>query len=124
MSVQNLLDRYLKKFAMAPEFTKEELEHWLLHDEEMCSEQVIWTYVVEDPESHKITDFFSFYLLESAVIGNAKYSSVRAAYLYYYATETAFDKDEKILKERLNSLMLDALILAKRVNFHDQHSTL
>ena len=123
VSVQDLLERYLKKFAMAPEFTTEELEHWLLHNEEMCSEQVIWAYVVENPESHKITDFFSFYLLESAVIGNSKYSGVRAAYLYYYATETAFDRDEKVLKERLNSLMLDALILAKRVKFRAQQST-
>ncbi len=113
-AVQDLLDRYLKRFDMAPDFDKEEVEHWLLHDTQLA-EQVIWTYVVEDPKTHKITDFFSFYCLESSVIGNQKHDNVRAAYLFYYATETAFAKEEKGLKERLNLLMTDALVLAKKV---------
>lgn len=112
--VQDLLDRYLKRFDLAPNFDREEVEHWLLHDEK-AAEQVMWSYVVEDPTSHKITDFFSFYCLESSVIGNQKYDNVRAAYLFYYASETAFVKEEKGLKERLNLLMTDALILAKLV---------
>ena len=115
-AVQALLERYLKRFDMAPIFDKEELEHWLLHDDNLA-EQVIWTYVVEDPSSKKITDFFSFYCLESSVIGNRKHENVRAAYLFYYATETAFMPVEKGLKERLNALMNDALILAKKSNF-------
>lgn len=115
-AITSLLARYLKKFAMAVEFTEEEVSHWLLHDEATAPEQVIWSYVVEDPSSHKITDFFSFYVLESAVIGNAKHRMVRAAYLFYYATEAAFQKEEKVLKERLNLLINDALILAKRVS--------
>jgi glycylpeptide N-tetradecanoyltransferase len=115
-AITSLLARYLKKFAMAVEFTEEEVSHWLLHDEATTPEQVIWSYVVEDPSSHKITDFFSFYVLESAVIGNAKHRMVRAAYLFYYATEAAFQKEEKVLKERLNLLINDALILAKRVS--------
>ena len=112
--VQDLLERYLKRFEMAPAFDPEEVEHWLIHDGK-TAEQVIWSYVVEDPTSHKITDFFSFYCLESSVIGNQKYDNVRAAYLFYYATETAFAKEEKGLKERLNLLISDALILAKQV---------
>ncbi|MCJ1394225.1 glycylpeptide N-tetradecanoyltransferase [Xylographa bjoerkii] len=115
--VKRLLERYLKRFAMAPEYSEDEVEHWLVHDETTTADQVIWTYVVEDPKNHKITDFFSFYILESAIIGNPKYNTVRAAYLFYYATEAAFDKDEKVLKERLNALILDALTLAKRFNF-------
>ena len=113
--VKRLLERYLKRFAMAPEYSEDEVEHWLVHDETTTAGQVIWTYVVEDHSTHKITDFFSFYILESAIIGNPKYNTIRAAYLFYYATEAAFDKDEKVLKERLNALMLDALTLAKRV---------
>jgi len=113
-SVQDLLERYLKRFDMAPAFDKEEVEHWLLHDTKLA-EQVIWSYVVEDPKTHKITDLFSFYCLESSVIGNQKHDNVRAAYLFYYATETAFVKEEKGLKERLNLLVTDALILAKKV---------
>ncbi|MCJ1471953.1 glycylpeptide N-tetradecanoyltransferase [Lambiella insularis] len=110
-----LLKRYLKRFAMAPEFSEDEVEHWLLHNESAALEQAIWTYVVEDPRTHKITDFFSFYVLESAVIGNPKYNKIRAAYLFYYATEAAFEKEEQGLKDRLNVLILDALILAKRL---------
>ena len=113
-AVHDLLERYLKRFIMAPVFNRDEIQHWLLHDD-TAAEQVIWSYVVEDPSSHKITDFFSFYCLESSVIGNQKHDNVKAAYLFYYATETAFAKEERGLKERTTMLMTDALILAKRV---------
>ena len=113
-SVQVLLGRYLSRFDMAPSFDGEEVKHWLLHNEK-SAEQVIWTYVVEDPKTHNLTDFFSFYSLESSVIENDQHKSIRAAYLFYYATKTAFAEEEKGLKERLNSLMNDALILAKQV---------
>ena len=116
-AVQDLLQRFLKRFLMAPQYSKEEIDHWLLHDESICPEQVIWSYVVEDPNSHKVTDFFSFYNLESLVVGNKKHDCVRAAYMFYYATEKAFEPNESGLKERLNALVNDALILAKRVRF-------
>ncbi|KAI9879712.1 MAG: glycylpeptide N-tetradecanoyltransferase [Pleopsidium flavum] len=115
-AVRDLLQRYLKRFNMAPEFTGEEIDHWLLHKDK-SAEQVIWTYVVEEPETHKISDFFSFYCLESSVIGNRKHDTVRAAYLFYYASEKAFVEEEKGLKERLNALINDALILAKKFSF-------
>ena len=115
-AVYSLLKRYLARFDMAPEFDKTEIEHWILHDEKTTTEQVIWSYVVEEPATKKITDFFSFYCLESSVIGHQKHDNVRAAYLFYYATETAFEENEKGLKERLNSLVSDALILAKKVS--------
>lgn len=69
--------------------------------------------------SGKITDFFSFYCLESSVIQSTKYSSIRAAYLFYYATEVGLTTplDRSALKTRLNALVADALILAKRQNF-------
>ncbi|KAI4243492.1 MAG: hypothetical protein LQ352_007025 [Teloschistes flavicans] len=116
-AVADLLQRYMKRFDMAPEFDAEEVNHWMVHDEKTTVEQVIWTYVVEDPSSHEITDFFSFYCLESSVIKNPKHDTVRAAYLFYYATDAAFAENEKGLKERLNELMSDALVLAKRYNF-------
>jgi glycylpeptide N-tetradecanoyltransferase len=114
-AVQDLLSRYLKLFDMAPEYSVEEIEHWLVHDEEKYAEQVVWAYVVEDPTTQKITDFFSYYCLESVVIGSSKHKRVRAAYCFYYGTETAFEKNEKGLKERLNALMADCLITAKKV---------
>lgn len=114
-AVYDLLERYLKRFDMNQAYTKAEIEHWLVHRENAEKEQVVWSYVVEDPDTHKITDFFSFYSLESTVIQHPKHKNVRAAYLYYYATETAFTGDRKALKERLLLLMNDALILAKKV---------
>lgn len=122
--VHLLLERFLRRFDLAPEFDREEIEHWLLHNEKNTPEQVIWTYVVEEPISHRITDFFSFYLLESSVIGNKKHDHVRAAYLFYYATEKAFEEEEKGLKERLNALIYDALILAKKVGAFSCSSSL
>ncbi|KAL3474664.1 Glycylpeptide N-tetradecanoyltransferase [Aspergillus californicus] len=115
--VHNLLERYLKEFDLNQAFSREEIEHWLVHRENPQKEQVVWSYVAEDPETHKITDFFSFYNLESTVIQHPKHDCVRAAYLYYYATESAFSPDKKALKDRLQMLMNDALILAKKARF-------
>ncbi|KAK8185529.1 acyl-CoA N-acyltransferase [Phyllosticta paracitricarpa] len=116
-AIQDLLTRYLQRSQMAQEFSKEEVEHWLLHKADGANEQVVWSYVVEDPSSGKITDFFSFYCLESRIIQDKANRTVRAAYLYYYATETAFTGDKKELKARLNALMKDCLILAKKAKF-------
>ena len=114
--IQSLLEKYLARFDMAPVYDRDEVEHWLLDDDKSAGEQVIWTYVVEEPNTHKITDFFSFYCLESSVIGNHKHDNIRAAYLFYYAT-IAYEEGDKALKERLSTLMTDALILAKKVSY-------
>ena len=120
-AVLDLLKRYLGRFDMAPVFTREEVSHWLLHhkDTEDKNQQVVWSYVVEDPQTKKITDYFSFYNLESTVIGHPKHETIRAAYLFYYASETALTTplDKAALKTRLNALMHDALILAKKYKF-------
>lgn len=44
-AVAVLLKKYLDRFDMAPKFTKEELDHWLLYKGD--GEQVAWCYVVE-----------------------------------------------------------------------------
>lgn len=115
-AVYDLLERYLRRYDINPAFTKEEVAHWLVHKESPGKEQVVWSYVAEDVETHNITDFFSFYCLPSTVIQHPKHQEVRAAYLHYYATETAFTNDIKAYKDRLLMLMNDALILAKRVS--------
>ncbi|KAF1964824.1 glycylpeptide N-tetradecanoyltransferase [Bimuria novae-zelandiae CBS 107.79] len=115
-AVLDLLQRYLKRMDMAQEFNKEEFEHWFFN-QKGAKEQVIWAYVVEDPDTKKITDFFSFYNLESTVIGHKKHSLIKAAYLFYYATEKAFSDNKTVLKPRLNELIKDALILAKQADF-------
>ncbi|KAI0170533.1 acyl-CoA N-acyltransferase [Pestalotiopsis sp. NC0098] len=119
-AVHDLLIRYLQRYDLAPDWNKEDVRHWLLHKKakEQLEEQVIWTYVVED-ENKKITDFFSFYCLESSVLRESKHKVVRAAYLFYYATETGLgDKvNREAFKTRLNALMSDALVLCKKNKF-------
>lgn len=46
-AVLDLLNRYLARTDMAPIFTKDEVEHWLLYTPTEGLEQVIWSYVVE-----------------------------------------------------------------------------
>ncbi|ORY70320.1 peptide n-myristoyl transferase [Pseudomassariella vexata] len=120
-AVHGLLKRYLKRYDMAPDWTGEDIVHWLLHKKkkDQLEEQVVWSYVVED-EHHNITDFISFYCLESSIISpGSKHKVVRAAYLFYYATEVGLTSpvDQPALKKRLNDLVADATILAKKYKF-------
>lgn len=113
--VRVLLNKYLARFDFAPVFeTDEDVKHWILPHE-----KVVWSYVVEDPKSKKITDFFSFYSLPSSVIGNPKHSTLNAAYMFYYAMDVADDLNQAqkdvFITKRLNDLINDALILAKKV---------
>ena len=113
--VRVLLNKYLQRFDFAPVFeTDEDVKHWILpHD------KVVWSYVVEDSEK-KITDFFSFYSLPSSVIGNPKHSTLNAAYMFYYAVqvddELSDAQKDKFITKRLNELVNDALVLAKKVS--------
>lgn len=120
-AVKNLLTKYNQRFHLRPEFSAEEIEHYFCSK---TSKGVVWSYVVE--EKGKITDFISYYLLESSVLRSNK-ETIRAAYLYYYATEAAFPADtsktspkqaQDTLQARLGSLVHDALILAKKDDFH------
>lgn len=73
----------------------------------------------QQDEHKNITDFFSFYNLESTIINNPRHKVLKVAYMFYYASEsgltTPFDKPA--LKARLNQLVNDALILAKKAKF-------
>jgi glycylpeptide N-tetradecanoyltransferase len=118
-AVHDILTRYLSRFELAQEFTRAEIVHWFLPTQKKPTDQVVWSFVVEDKESKRITDFGSFYRLESTVIGEEgkklKHEKISAAYLYYYATETAFNPKEEGLKERLLMIGQDLLIEAKKV---------
>jgi len=46
-AVLELLNKFLAKFDIAPNFTRAEVDHWLLHKPEVYKQQVIWSYVVE-----------------------------------------------------------------------------
>jgi len=128
--VADLFTRYMKRFDMAPVFNVDEVRHQFMSGVGTGAVgdggpgrrvgQVTWTYVVEDPETHKITDFFSFYSLPSTVIHNTKYPVLEAAYLFYYASETAFidgAEENGHLKKRLECVIGDALVIANEAKF-------
>jgi glycylpeptide N-tetradecanoyltransferase len=73
-----MLVKYLQKFDLTQVYSLAEFKHWF-----SPRPNVIWTYVVEDPESKQITDFASFYNLPSTVLGNSRHDTLRAAYSYY-----------------------------------------
>jgi len=118
--VKGLLVRYMEKMQLAQVFEEEEVKHWFVDKEKDVNSdhKVVWSYVVEN-EKGDIVDFFSFYCLASTNISPGSGSTVvKAAYLFYYATEIAFEIDDvqdKLLKKRLNELVRDALIIAKKV---------
>ncbi|KAH7889421.1 N-myristoyl transferase [Phlebopus sp. FC_14] len=127
--VADLFARYMQRFDMVPIMTLDEMRHQFLSgrgDMDKPSEnyrrpnQVVWAYVVEDPETHRVTDFFSFYSLPSTIINHPKHDLLAAAYLFYYASDAAFvpgaDADGK-LKKRLIQLFGDALIIANQAKF-------
>ncbi|CAA0808640.1 Glycylpeptide N-tetradecanoyltransferase 1 [Striga hermonthica] len=101
-AVTRLLRDYLKQFVVAPDFDENDVEHWLLP-----KEGAVDSFLVESPETHRITDFCSFYTLESSILGSPNHSILNAAYSYYnVATATP-----------LLQLMNDALIVAKKKDF-------
>jgi len=126
-AVAELAARYMKRFKMVPEFTLDEVRHNFLSgrgEGEILNGrregQVVWAYVVEDPKSHKITDFFSFYSLPSTIMQHPKHALLEAAYLFYYGTATAFEEGAESsgrLKRRLLDLIGDALVIANEARF-------
>ena len=53
-------------------------------------------------------------------MNSPKYNILNAAYLYYYASDVAFQEgaeEDGRLKKRLQDLMTDALIIANAANF-------
>ncbi|XP_041649048.1 glycylpeptide N-tetradecanoyltransferase 2 isoform X1 [Cheilinus undulatus] len=129
--VTELLQKYLRRFQLAPSMGEEEVAHWFLPQD-----NIIDTYVVEVfgicfyPQTLKalllvllwcintlsltlqgagggLTDFSSFYTLPSTVMHHPLHRSLKAAYSFYNVhTQTP-----------LLDLMNDALILAKLKGF-------
>ncbi|CAE7219203.1 Nmt1 [Symbiodinium sp. CCMP2456] len=99
--VHGLVTNYLQKFSLHPEFTPDEVEHWMLPKEGVVS---CW---VRENEKGEVTDVFSFYSLPSSILGNPKHNLLRAAYSYWNVATTV----------PLQDLMLDALSVAKQQGF-------
>ncbi|KAF8924855.1 type II N-myristoyltransferase [Dissophora ornata] len=124
-AVATLMNKYMSHFDLAPHFEEVDVRHWLI-----SRPGVVWGYVIENPETKEITDFFSFYSLPSTVINNPTHSTLNAAYSFYYAVQTPDEELSKItdegerktardsaIKERLVPLMQDALVLARGNDF-------
>lgn len=95
-----LLNDFLKKYKLVPEFTPDEFGHWFLPRKD-----IINSYVVEN--KGKITDMISFYTLPSTVVSHPSYNNIKAAYSFYnIATSVGWEQ-----------LMSDALVLAKKLDF-------
>jgi len=97
-----LLKNHLEQFKFAFVYTEEEFVHWFL-----TREGVVYSFVVEDPQTKKITDFTSFYSLPSTIINNPKHKTLNAAYSYYTATS----------KTNLKVLISDLLVCARRLGY-------
>lgn len=112
-AVHELLERYLHRFDISPTFSIDEFRYLLFFYQvkDASSKRVVWAYVVEDRETRKITDFVSFYSIESAVLSHSENDVIRTAYLYYYATTD----NTPNLQQHIQGLINDVLILAKKL---------
>eukprot|EP01066_Platyproteum_vivax_P016758 Platyproteum_vivax@DN7217_c0_g1_i1.p1 len=103
-AVTKILSAYLSnpRFKLKPVLNEEEVSHWLLPRED-----VIYSFVVETPGTGEVTDLCSFYSLPSSILGNSKYTTLKAAYSYWNVANSVSWK----------ALMEDCLILAKLNGF-------
>jgi hypothetical protein len=80
-----MLNKYLRKFEVAPVFNEGEVRHLL-----SPRDGVVYSFVVEDPDAPgTLTDFVSFYSLPSTVIKGELHATLRAAYSYYNVANKA-----------------------------------
>lgn len=116
----DLFVKFQSRYTLVPDYSKDEFAHWTLGSVDGAKSNVIKTFVVEDPASGTITDFFSYYLLPFTVLDNPHHNELGIAYLFYYASKSGIDTDSKEklnqYKSRLKSLINDALITAKADN--------
>ncbi|GFE55141.1 hypothetical protein BaOVIS_025450 [Babesia ovis] len=80
--VYELLNKHLAAYKLHPVFSKEEIKHLFLP-----KDGIIYTYVKTNDEDI-VTDFLSFYCLQSSVINNPKVSNIKAAYSFYNVATT------------------------------------
>jgi len=101
-SATRLLNRYLSQFQLKSIFNDDEFAHWFLP-----RDGIVNCYVIENPETHEITDMTSFYTLPSTIIGNPQHKTLKAAYSFYNIATSV----------ELISLLKDALTFAKNEKF-------
>ena len=89
---------YLFRFDLYPFYRDdEEFAHWFLP-----RDNVVNSFVIEG-KNGKITDFLSYYYLNSSIINNPRYTTLCAVYSFYNVAGTV----------DMTTLMNNSLILAK-----------
>jgi glycylpeptide N-tetradecanoyltransferase len=101
-AVHGLLSEYLKRYDVHLDFSVHEIEHFLVP-----RPGVIDSYVVENPQTNEITDFFSFYHLPSSILKHEVHKTLNVAYSFYNVANTV----------SFEELMRNALIIAKLKDF-------
>lgn len=85
-------------------FNEDEVRHFLLP-----RDGVVFSWLVMNDEG-KVSDFISFYALNSQILNDPNNAKIHAAYAFYN-----FVKDSDV--ERMKMLMKDSLIFAKQSNY-------
>ena len=94
----DVFNEYMKKYNLHPLFTKNEFEYIFFGN------KFVVCYVIED-ESGNVSDFISYYTMQSRVLKqNAKHKFINKAYLYYYTS----------LNENPYSLIKNILIVSQQ----------
>jgi glycylpeptide N-tetradecanoyltransferase len=101
-SVYKILNDYLKKFKIRAYYSLDEVAHWFIP-----RKKVVYSYVVENPETGDITDFISFYSLPSSILNHDAHKTLFAAYSFFNVANSV----------KFKELLKNALILAKNENF-------
>lgn len=135
-----LVRRFLARYDLAPVFDLAEFRHTVWSGRGVDdragpragrrADQVVWSYVVEDPSTGAITDFVSWYTLPSTVVKSETPAVVDAAYLFYYASTAGAalsdapvpwnvetTDERRRLQRRLTEVMRDTLVLARLAGF-------
>ncbi|KAG0486489.1 hypothetical protein HPP92_008584 [Vanilla planifolia] len=98
-AVTVLLQEYLNKFLVAPKVDKRFVEHFVLPKEDL-----VQSYVVENPATNVITDFCSFFVQKKLLRNYPLYSELKYAVLFYHASSVT----------PVEKMMRDLLVVVKR----------
>ena len=106
--VYALYNKQMTQMDLHQIFTREEAAHFLLP-----KHLALYSFVVEDPSTNKITAFVNFNVVDNNVSGNSLHTSMTAGYLWLYACQD---------DEQLSRMVSDAMIKAKEVNYYSFNS--
>jgi glycylpeptide N-tetradecanoyltransferase len=73
-----LLNQYLTRFSLYCEFSETDIAHYLLP-----RVNLVYTYVIPDPQTNVVTDFCSFFNLSNYSPDRAEETVMKTAFMYY-----------------------------------------